>query len=106
MFEKCANPDCDRPFDFREGQLVRFRRSASNVRCAANRCVVEVEHFWLCGRCSELYVLERKSESIAMKPRADEFPAGDSRRLVRWRDSLAIHEQEIAPTRPLQEIRE
>jgi len=52
MFEKCSNPDCGLPFDYREGRLIRFcsieARHPSEHRC--------VEHFWLCGKCSERYV--------------------------------------------------
>jgi hypothetical protein len=53
MLEKCSNPDCDFPFDYREGRLIRFcptdTKSPGQCRC--------VEHFWLCGKCSERYVL-------------------------------------------------
>ena len=52
MLEKCSNPDCDLPFDYREGRLIRFcptdTESPGQCRC--------VEHFWLCGKCSERYV--------------------------------------------------
>jgi hypothetical protein len=52
MLEKCSNPDCDLPFDYREGRLIRFSptdtKSPGQYRC--------VEHFWLCGKCSERYV--------------------------------------------------
>jgi hypothetical protein len=52
MLEKCSNPDCDLPFDYREGRLIRFcptdTKSLGQHRC--------VEHYWLCGKCSERYV--------------------------------------------------
>ena len=71
MFAKCANPDCEKLFDYRQGQLIRFCRSELNGPSAANQHIVE--HFWLCGSCSELYVLLPESENIRMKLRADEF---------------------------------
>ena len=52
MPEKCSNADCDLPFDYREGRLIRFcptdTKSPGQCRC--------VKHFWLCGKCSERYV--------------------------------------------------
>jgi hypothetical protein len=64
MLEKCSNPDCDLPFDYREGRLVRFcptdTKSPGQYRC--------VEHFWLCGKCSERYVLAYES-GMGMKIR-------------------------------------
>jgi hypothetical protein len=48
MFERCLNPDCGLPFDFREGRLIRFSptdgKSPGEHPC--------VEHYWLCGKCS------------------------------------------------------
>lgn len=80
MFGKCSNPECKIPFDYRQGQLVRFCRSAFNGRFAANQAVVE--HFWLCGSCSELYVLSQESGNIQLKPRAGECPEKGDRSLV------------------------
>lgn len=80
MFTKCLNPDCGIPFDYREGQLVRFRVSLMNGPSAANQPLVE--HFWLCGRCSKLYVLRQESGNLRMKLRIEELPAGRARNLV------------------------
>jgi hypothetical protein len=27
MFSECANPDCKKPFDYREGRFFRFRKA-------------------------------------------------------------------------------
>jgi len=53
MIEKCSNPDCDSPFDYREGRLIRFSPTDTKF---PGQCRY-VEHFWLCGKCSERYVL-------------------------------------------------
>ena len=53
MLEKCSNPDCDLPFDYRKGRLIRF--SSPHPKSHAEHYYVE--HFWLCGKCSERYVL-------------------------------------------------
>jgi hypothetical protein len=52
MFEKCLNPDCGLPFDYREGRLIRICSTDANS-AAEHHCV---EHFWLCGKCSERFV--------------------------------------------------
>ena len=54
MFEKCSNPNCGLPFDYREGRLIRFCSPDAKFP-AEHQCV---EHFWLCGKCSKLYVFE------------------------------------------------
>ena len=58
MFEKCSNTQCGALFDYREGQLIRFCKFPLDDQSpAVQHCV---EHFWLCGSCSKLYVLEYK----------------------------------------------
>ena len=49
MFERCLNPDCGLPFDFREGRLIRF--SSTNAKFSGEHPCVE--HFWLGGKCSD-----------------------------------------------------
>jgi len=70
MFTKCANPRCENPFNYREGQLVRFTPPPSNDPSSANED--RVEHFWLCGSCSVSYVLSQESGNILIKSRVDE----------------------------------
>jgi hypothetical protein len=52
MIEKCSNPDCDSPFDYREGRLIRFCPTDTK----SPRQGRPVKHFWLCGKCSKRYV--------------------------------------------------
>jgi len=73
MFKKCANLDCKRPFDYREGQLVRFSRDKGTVRTGSS--VPAVEHYWICGNCFEHYVLRPEPESIRLAPRYHPFHA-------------------------------
>jgi hypothetical protein len=56
MFAKCSNPQCGAPFDYREGQLIRFSKSALDDQSSTDQH--RVEHFWLCGSCSKLYEFE------------------------------------------------
>lgn len=68
MLTKCCNPRCEAPFNYREGQLVRFSRRPVNGKPAVNQALIE--HFWLCGKCAGIYVFECKSgTSLVIKPR-------------------------------------
>ena len=68
MFARCANSDCQAPFDYREGQLVRFSASETHTLTSEPR----VAHLWLCGRCSETYVLKSAFGKIRVVQRAEE----------------------------------
>jgi hypothetical protein len=59
MFERCFNPDCGLPFDYREGRLIRV--SSADAKSPAER--PRIEHFWLCGKCSERYVFPHEREA-------------------------------------------
>ena len=72
MLTKCCNPECEAPFDFREGRLIRFSRTLSNGNPAENQRLIE--HFWLCGKCAGLYVFEYESGiSVKIRPRHQEL---------------------------------
>jgi hypothetical protein len=58
---KCCNPSCDALFDHREGRLIRFSGTPTNARTLDSRTFLH--HYWLCGKCSEIYVFDRKSTS-------------------------------------------
>ena len=58
MYMKCCNPDCNAPFDYREGRLVRV--SKTPLRGNAGEVRGLIEHFWLCGTCAGPYVLEHE----------------------------------------------
>jgi hypothetical protein len=64
MLEKCSNPDCDWPFDFREGRLIRF--GPTDTKSPGQDRVVE--HFWLCRECSERFVFAHERDA-GMKTR-------------------------------------
>jgi len=80
MFAKCANPDCGKPFDYREGQLVRFNRTV--LAGSIERSERLIEHFWLCGSCSEHYFLSLEAQNIEMKLRNEEPQTEKSPRLA------------------------
>jgi hypothetical protein len=56
VFSICANPDCQVPFDDREGRLFRFHKQhPAGERPSKTR---SVQHFSLCGACCGTYTLE------------------------------------------------
>jgi hypothetical protein len=57
MFSECANPACRAEFDYRQGQFFRFHKRYLDDGQPAN--THSIEHFWLCGCCSETYCLEQ-----------------------------------------------
>jgi hypothetical protein len=70
MFAKCSNSQCAAPFDYREGQLIRSCASQLDGQSAI--APYRVEHFWLCGCCSKLYVFEH-NHGAGMKLRVKEL---------------------------------
>jgi hypothetical protein len=72
MFTRCANPDCEKKFDYREGRLIRFCKPPIDDRLEIDRH--RVEHFWLCGTCSNYYVFEYQcGVGMKIKPRVREL---------------------------------
>lgn len=65
MVSKCANPDCATPLQYlREGKVYRIEveefAADSIARYAEQpkkKTARKVEHFWLCGRCSQRMVI-------------------------------------------------
>ena len=62
MLSKCANPTCNTPLHYlREGKIFKVE-AAPNMPYLVNspKPVRKVEHFWLCGPCSETMTLQIK----------------------------------------------
>ncbi len=58
MVNHCANPECGKPLHYlREGRVYVFdvTRYASSVADRGRR----MEHYWVCGICSNTYLLEQ-----------------------------------------------
>jgi hypothetical protein len=71
MYIKCLNPDCGVAFTHTEGRLIRFSRPKFDNSLPTKR--VLVEHYWLCGKCSKVYVFEYDRETgMRIKPRPAE----------------------------------
>jgi hypothetical protein len=69
MVNHCANPQCCKPLHYlREGRVYVFdvTRTLPNGERTARR----MEHFWLCGACSETYLLEQvEDRTVRITPR-------------------------------------
>lgn len=53
MLSKCANPECSTPLHYlREGKVFKVDIDGPML-VAGKRPAARVEHFWLCGPCSE-----------------------------------------------------
>ena len=75
MFAKCSNFACGAPFNYREGQLIRSCGSPLDGQSPADQ--YRVEHFWLCGSCSKLYVFEYQlGAGVKIKLRVRELQEG------------------------------
>jgi hypothetical protein len=60
MVNHCANPQCCKPLHYlREGKVYVF--DVTN-QVAGDRTARRMEHFWLCGACSEIYFLEQAED--------------------------------------------
>jgi hypothetical protein len=58
MVNHCANPQCCKPLHYlREGRVYVF--DVTKSLAAGDRMPRRMEHFWLCGACSEIYLLEQ-----------------------------------------------
>jgi hypothetical protein len=63
MLSKCANPECFAPFHYlREGKLFQMELRTAKPTNPEPRLVGagngrNVEHFWLCGTCSQKMTL-------------------------------------------------
>ena len=72
MISKCANPACNEPFLYlRGGKLFRVERweGAETNGEAREKLSHNVEHFWLCSRCSAVMTLVYlKGKGVATLP--------------------------------------
>jgi hypothetical protein len=76
MLAKCSNAECEAPFDYREGRLIRFSGTLANGKPSAGQSWIQ--HFWLCGKCAGRYVFECKSGlSVKIKPRDQQVGEGN-----------------------------
>jgi hypothetical protein len=86
LHPKCANPSCANAFDWlKGGRLFRFHRSpgvdiTGKENEAQSHNSHQVEHFWLCERCSNIYTLGYEpGRGILIRLLWPELPAAENR---------------------------
>jgi hypothetical protein len=63
MVNHCANPECSKPLHYlREGRIFVFDVPDPLAPPKAGKIVHRMEHFWLCGNCSEAFTLAQGTE--------------------------------------------
>jgi len=72
MVNNCANPKCGKPLHYlREGQIFVFDVPSGSVDAKGKR-TRRLEHFWLCGECSQTMMMRQSTEGIyaVVRPRS------------------------------------
>jgi hypothetical protein len=70
MYLKCAHPDCSSDFDSGHGRLFRFQQDPQQDQQPSHWH--SVKHFYLCGRCSEIYTIGyRKGLGVVLMDRVN-----------------------------------
>lgn len=61
MVNHCANPKCSKPLHYlREGRIFVFEANDKDGEAPIRR----MEHFWLCGECSQTLRLEKTRQGV------------------------------------------
>jgi hypothetical protein len=82
MVDTCANPGCARPLKYlRDGRIYIFDVGSASGDPGGKR-MRHLEHYWLCGLCSQTLILVQASNGIRIAPRpariAEEFDSLES----------------------------
>jgi len=94
MVDFCANPRCARPLKYlRDGRIYIFEMKSAPGEPGSKR-IHRVEHYWLCGACSQTLILvqDRAGVHVAPKPArvSEEFDSFESAVAPSgWRNALA-----------------
>ena len=69
MVNKCANPMCNKPLRYlREGRIFVFEVQDDTIGSDGKRSR-HMEHYWLCGACSPMLLVDRKGTGVEVLPR-------------------------------------
>lgn len=73
MVSHCANPKCAKPLHYlREGRIFVFDVPGKDVGGDGKRSR-RMEHFWLCGTCSQTMVMEQTIDGVRAVVRSRRF---------------------------------
>ena len=78
MVSHCANPKCAKPLHYlRDGRIFVFDVAAGEAT-AQGKGPHRMEHYWLCGSCSQTMVMEQSPEGVRVvtgpRKRMQEMP--------------------------------
>ena len=77
MVSNCANPKCAKPLHYlREGRIFVFDVPVNNPGDNGKRSR-RMEHYWLCGVCSQTMVMEQTTDGVRVVPRTAPRVQGD-----------------------------
>ncbi|HEX3659989.1 MAG TPA: hypothetical protein VHU89_01075 [Acidobacteriaceae bacterium] len=69
MVSHCANPKCAKPLHYlREGRIFVFDVPGKDTDRDGKRSR-RMEHFWLCGACSRIMLMEQSADGVRAVPR-------------------------------------
>ncbi|MGA7884365.1 MAG: hypothetical protein WCA44_01390 [Acidobacteriaceae bacterium] len=64
MVSNCANPKCGKPLHYlREGRIFAFEVS-TGVDGPNGKRTRRLEHFWLCGACTQTMTVQQSADGI------------------------------------------
>lgn len=64
MVSHCANPKCAKPLHYlRDGRVFVFD-VPDKMAAATGKRTRHIEHFWLCGTCSQTMAMEQASDGV------------------------------------------
>jgi len=70
MVSNCANPKCAKPLHYlRDGRIFVFD-VPDKIAAANGKRTRRIEHFWLCGACSQTFAMEQSSDGVHVVMRA------------------------------------
>lgn len=66
MVSNCANPKCAKPLHYlRDGRVFVFDVQ-DKVTAANGKRTRKIEHFWLCGACSQTMAMTQTGDSVQL----------------------------------------
>ena len=66
MVSNCANPKCAKPLHYlRDGRVFVFD-VPDKVVAAGGKRTRHIEHFWLCGTCSQTMAMKQSTDGVQL----------------------------------------
>ena len=66
MVSHCANPKCAKPLHYLGDGRVFVFDVPDTIGAAGAKRMRHIEHFWLCGTCSQTMAMQQSSEGVRL----------------------------------------